>query len=142
MAPARAVTRPFRRAEPLRASQALSLNGYIFPSFLVNIANSSSRGDSGVAAWRLSGVARLLLHPTQTSEGISMCMIGTDELNRAVFEDAEMARTFALRGSSDAEIRATRPSVSYGVLPSSFSHADAVSLPGVRMFPMSGASSS
>jgi hypothetical protein len=73
-----------------------------------------------------------------------MSMIGTDELNRAVFEDAEMARAFALRGRAAQEFMASQSAAgsgAYAARPSSFSHADAVSLPGVRMFPLTAASS-
>lgn len=72
-----------------------------------------------------------------------MCMMGTDELNRAVFEDREMARTFALRASAAPEFMAQPTSSDpYAALPASLARADAVSMPGVRMFPLGGFSSS
>ncbi len=68
-----------------------------------------------------------------------MSMIGTDELNRAVLEDSEMARAFALRtpGTPEFMVRRSGDAEPYAAR-SSFSHADAVSLPGVRMFPITG----
>ncbi len=71
-----------------------------------------------------------------------MSMIGTDELNRAAWEDADVARTFALRAGATPEFRTAESGrVSYAALPLNFSRSDAVSLPGVRLFPVGGLAS-
>jgi hypothetical protein len=72
-------------------------------------------------------------------EGLNMSMIGTRELDRAEFEDAEVARTFAFH-SNAARDRAEGQERSSRFAPAhaGFSHIDAVAMPGVRMFPSGG----
>lgn len=71
-----------------------------------------------------------------------MSMIGTFEFNRAADADAELARTFAFRSTSAREMAAGEERSGGFTAASSFAVVDAVSLPGVRMFPSGGIGSS